>query len=214
MTLNVTYISSSILHACCKHPRVSSTPRLLRVQRGVHPQRQGVGRPLPKPPQSRRWAALYRICASAARGWAGSRFSWPGSAGRHPWRAEKPWLEARGSGGAQSGSCSAGRGAWKQRPRLTRVSSATKRAPASAVTPGPRGPHRTDLQCRAALAGNTTCAGATGRAPSAEPPACGARLARPGLAGTGARSRARSIVGRGRPRAQPSLRVRPRPPVL
>lgn len=124
------------------------------------------GRPFPKPPQSRPWAALYRICASAAPGWAGSRSSWPGSAGRHPWRAEKPWLEARGSGGAQSGSCSGGRGAWTQRPRLTLVSSATKRAPASAVTPGPRDPHRTGLQCRAALAGNTTGAGAQRRAPS------------------------------------------------
>ena len=67
-------------------------------------------------------------CASVARAWAGSRSSWPGSAGKHTSRAEEPWLEAQGSGGARLGSYSGeeGRG------------SASRRHPA---VPGPRYPH-------------------------------------------------------------------------
>lgn len=105
------------------------------LRRGGEWGRWGVeGRPLPKPSQSRPGAALYPTCASVARGWAGSRSSWPDSAGRRPSQAEKPWLEVRGSGGARSGVLLAGRRAKVQRP-----------APAAAATdiytaPGRRDP--------------------------------------------------------------------------
>lgn len=61
---------------------------------GVRDTRRGA--PHPQPSQARPPAALYRTCVSAAPGWAGSRFSWPGPAGRRPWRAERPWPRVRG----------------------------------------------------------------------------------------------------------------------
>lgn len=65
------------------------------------------GVPLPKPfPPPPPGLRFYPICASATRRWAGSRSSWPGPAGKRPSLAEKSWLEARGSAGARSRSCS------------------------------------------------------------------------------------------------------------
>lgn len=136
------------------------------LRRGGEWGRWGVeGRPLPKPSQSRPGAALYPTCASVARGWAGSRSSWPDSGGRRPSQAEKPWLEVRGSGGARSGVLLAGKRAGCSVPRRHRQPQTYTLPPAGAT-----------LSPSAALAGNQHV-GRRGQT-SAEQPARDARLTR------------------------------------
>ena len=137
------------------HPRVSPTRRLRGAAQGRTPP---PALPGPTP------AALYRTCVSAAPGWAGSRFSWPGPAGRRPWRAERPWSRVLGL-------------SWETHKRPPRHATLT--------TPPDRPRRKPRVRRR--------------RQPSAEPPARGARLARPGSAGRDARGGAQSIVGPGLP---------------